>query len=167
MDLYNKATTTPIFRGNIAQTSRVHSTVARHWDFRNANKKLKLQEVPIKTLKMQGNANKTLKMWGKMTPILWRRQSMLWRLWRCRNMPPRILTLHEHAHRGEMMQHWLRIYNLSSFRRKLTSFRFQRYDVKRHHSEGKWCGSNFRAMKWHNLEERWCSLDLQGTRRCP
>ena len=65
-------------------------------------------------------------------------------------MPPRILTLHEHAYRGEMMQHRLRIYNLSSFWRKLTSFRFQRHDVKRHH-----------------LEERWCSLDLQGTRRCP
>ena len=102
-----------------------------------------------------------------MTPNLWRRQSMLRRLWRCRNMPLRILTLHEHAHKREMMQHRLRIYNLSSFWRKLTSFRFQRHDVKRHHSEGRWCGSNFKAMKWHNLEERWCSLDLQGTRRCP
>ena len=102
-----------------------------------------------------------------MTPNLWRRQSMLRRLWRCRNMPPRILTLHEHAHRGEMMQHRLQIYNLSSFWRKLTSFRFQRHDVKQHHLEGRWCGSNFSAMKWHNLEERWCSLDLQGTRRCP
>ena len=102
-----------------------------------------------------------------MTPNLWRRQSMLRRLWRCRNVPPRILTLHEHAHIGEMMQHRLQIYNLSSFWRKLTSFRFQRHDVKRHHSEGRWCGSNFRVMKWHNLEERWCSLDLQGTRRCP
>ena len=49
------------FRGNIAQTSRVHSTVARHQDFRDANKTLKMQGVPIKTLKMQGNANKTLK----------------------------------------------------------------------------------------------------------
>ena len=102
-----------------------------------------------------------------MMPILWRRQSMLPRLWRCWNMPRRILTLHEHAHRGEMMQHRLRIYNLSSFWRKLTSSKFQRHDVKRHHSEGRWCGSNFRAMKWHNLEEKRCSLDLQGTRRCP
>ena len=125
-----------------------------------------MQGVSIKILKMQGNANKTLKMRGKMMPILWRCQSMLWRLWRCRNMPPRILTLHKHAHRGEMMQHWLRIYNLSSFWRKLTLSRFQRHDVKQHHSERRWCGSNFRAMKWHNLEERRCSLNLQGTRRC-
>ena len=81
-------------------------------------------------------------------------------------MSPRILTLHEHAHRREMMQHRLQIYNPSSFWRKLTSFRFRRHDVKRHHSEGRWCGSNFRAMKWHNLEKRWCCLDLQGIRRC-
>ena len=39
--------------------------------------------------------------------------------------------------------------------------------MKRHHLEGRWCGSNFRVVKWHNLEERRCSLDLQGTRRCP
>ena len=70
MDLYNKATTTPIFRGNIAQTSRVHSTIAKHQDFRDANKTLKMQGVPIKTLKMQGNANKNLEDAGKMTPIL-------------------------------------------------------------------------------------------------
>ena len=58
-----------IFRGNIAQTSRAYSTVARHQDFRDANKMLKmqgdaktltLQRALIKTLKMQGNA-KTLK----------------------------------------------------------------------------------------------------------
>ena len=98
---------------------------------------------------------------------IWRRQSMLPRLWRCWNMRPRILTLHEHARKGEMMPHRLQIYNLSSFRRKLTSSRFQRYDVKWHHLEGRWCGSNFRVMKWHNLEERRCSLDLEGTRRCP
>ena len=65
------------------------------------------------------------------------------------------------------MQHRLQIYNLSSFWRKLMSFRFQRHYVKWHHSKGRWCGSNFKAMKWHNLEERWYSLDLQGTRRCP
>ena len=82
-------------------------------------------------------------------------------------MPPRILTLHEHAHRREMMQHRFWIYNLSLFWRKLTLSRFQKHDVKWHHSKGRWCGSNFRAMKWHNLEERWCRLDLQGTRRCP
>ena len=52
MDLYNKATIAPILKGNITQTSKVHSTVARYQDFRNANK----------TLKMQGNANNTLKM---------------------------------------------------------------------------------------------------------
>ena len=62
MDLYNKATTAPILKGNITQTSKVHSTVARYQDFRNANKTLKMQGVPIKTLKMQGNVNKTLKM---------------------------------------------------------------------------------------------------------
>ena len=61
MDLYNKATTLLIFRGNIAQTSRGYSTVGRHQDFRDANKMLKMQGVPIKTLKMQGDANKTLK----------------------------------------------------------------------------------------------------------
>ena len=116
---------------------------------------------------MQGNANKTLKMGEKVTPIFWRCQSMLPRLWRCRNMPSRILTLHEHAHRREMMQHQLRIYNQSSFWRKSTSSRFRRHDVKQHHWEGRWCGSNFRAMKWHNLEKRRCSLDLQGTKRCP
>ena len=44
--------------------------------------------------------------------------------------------------------------------------RFQRHDVKWHHSEGRRCGLNFRVVKWHNLEERWCSLDLQDTRRC-
>ena len=92
---------------------------------------------------------------------------MLPRLRRCWNMLPRILTLHEHAHWGEMMSHRLQIYNLSSFRRKLTSFRFQRHDVKRHYSERRWCDSNFRVMKWHNLEEKWCILNLQGTRRCP
>ena len=101
-----------------------------------------------------------------MMPILWRRQSMLRRLWRCQNMPPRILTLYEHAHRGEMMQHRFQIYNLSSFWRKLTSSRFQRHDVKRHHSERRWWCSNFRARKWHSQEERRCSLDLLGTRRC-
>ena len=82
-------------------------------------------------------------------------------------MPPRILTLYEHAHRGEMMPHRLQIYNLSSYRRKLTSSKFQRHDVKWHHLERRWCGSNFRAMKWHSLEERRCSLNLQGIRRCP
>ena len=82
MDLHNRATTTPIFKGNIAQTSRVHSTVARHQDFRDANKMLKMQEVPIKTLKMQGNANNTLKMLEHAT---------------------KNLTLHEHAHRSKVM----------------------------------------------------------------
>ena len=40
----------------------VYSTVARHQDFKDANKTLKMQGVPTKTLKMQENANKTLKM---------------------------------------------------------------------------------------------------------
>ena len=84
MDLYNKATTTPIFRDNIAQTSRVHSIVAKHQDFKNANKMLKMQGVPIKTLKMQGNANNTLKMSKHAT---------------------KNSTLHEYAHRSEVMQH--------------------------------------------------------------
>ena len=116
MDLYNKATTTPIFRDNIAQTSRVHSIVAKHQDFRNANKMLKMQGVPIKTLKMQGNANNTLKMSEHAT---------------------KNSTLHEHAHRSEVMQHRFQIHDLLSFWRKLTSSRFQRHDVKRHHSEGR------------------------------
>ena len=59
--LYNKVALAPIFRGNIAQTSRVHSTIARHQDFRDANKTLKMQGALIKTLKMQGDAIKTLK----------------------------------------------------------------------------------------------------------
>ena len=50
-----------IFRGNIAQTSRVYSTVARHQDFRDANKTLKMQGVPTKTLKVQEVPTKTLK----------------------------------------------------------------------------------------------------------
>ena len=56
--LYHKA----IFRGNIAQTLKAYSTVARHQDFRDANKMLKMQGVPIKTLKMQGLLIKILKM---------------------------------------------------------------------------------------------------------
>ena len=51
-----------IFSGNIAQTSRAYGTVARHQDFRDANKMLKMQGVPIKTLKMQGLLIKILKM---------------------------------------------------------------------------------------------------------
>ena len=94
MDLYNKATTTPIFRGNIAQTSRVHSTVARHQDFRDANKMLKMQGIPIKTLKMQGNANNTLKMSKRAT---------------------KNSTLHEHAHKSKVMQHQLQIHDPLSF----------------------------------------------------
>ena len=39
-----------IFRGNITQTSRVYSTIARHQDFRDANKMLKMQG-DAKTLK--------------------------------------------------------------------------------------------------------------------
>ena len=42
--LYNEAALAPIFRGNIAQTSRVHSTLARHQDFRDANKTLMMPE---------------------------------------------------------------------------------------------------------------------------
>ena len=51
-----------IFRGNIAQTSKAYSIVARHQDFRDANKMLKMQGVPIKTLKMQGLLIKISKM---------------------------------------------------------------------------------------------------------
>ena len=43
----------------------MYSTVARHQDFRDANKTLKMQGVLTNTLKMQENANKTLKMWEK------------------------------------------------------------------------------------------------------
>ena len=77
------------------------------------------------------------------------------------------LTLNEHAHRSKVTQHRFQIHDLLSFWRKLTLSRFQRHDVKRHHLKGRWCGSNFKAMTWHSLEERQCSLDLQGTRRCP
>ena len=51
-----------IFRGNIAQASRAYSTVARHQDFRDANKMLKMHGVSIKTLKMQGLLVKISKM---------------------------------------------------------------------------------------------------------
>ena len=64
------------FRDNIAQTSRVHCTVAWHHDFKNANKTLKMQGVPIKTLKMQESL-----------PRLWRCKKSLPRLWRCKKMP--------------------------------------------------------------------------------
>ena len=36
--LYNGAALVPIFRGNKVQTSRVHSTVAKHQDFRDTTK---------------------------------------------------------------------------------------------------------------------------------
>ena len=60
----------PIFRGNVAQTSRMHSTVARHQDFGDANKTLKMQGVANKILKMQGVANKILKMQGNANKTL-------------------------------------------------------------------------------------------------
>ena len=139
----------------------MHSIVARHQDFRDANKTLKMQGVPIKTLKIQGNANKTLKMREKMTPILWRRRSMLRRLWRCRHMPRRILTLHEHAYRREMMQHRLQIYNLSSFWRKLTSsdFRDMMWNCITQKGDDEvqilelWSGTN--SEMWENVHRRW------------
>ena len=62
MKSWQHSTLAQIFRSNIAYTSRVYSTVAKHQDFRDANKTSKMQGVPTKTLKMQENANKTLKM---------------------------------------------------------------------------------------------------------
>ena len=98
------------------------------------------------------------------------------RLWRCEKndantlkMPEyatKNLTLHEHALRREIMQHQLQIHDLLSFWRGVTLSKFERHDVERHHFEGRWCGSNFQIVKWHNLEERQCSLNLKGTRRC-
>lgn len=60
--LYNEAALALIFKGNIVQTSRVHSTVARHKDFRDANKTLKMQGVLSRFWRCKGNVNKTLKM---------------------------------------------------------------------------------------------------------
>ena len=73
------------------------------------------------------------------------------RLWHCMDMP--------------LEERWCN----TNFRcwRKVMLSRFQRHDVKQHHSERRWCGLNFRVAKWHNLEDRRCSLDLRGTRRCP
>ena len=59
--LYNGATLAPIFSGNKVQTSRVHSAVANHQDFKDAIETLKMQGALIRTLNMQGDANKTLK----------------------------------------------------------------------------------------------------------
>ena len=72
-DLYNKATTAPTFRGNIAQTSRVHSTVTRHQDFRDANKTLKMHKESLSR--------------KEMPTILWRCQNMPLRILHCTNMP--------------------------------------------------------------------------------
>ena len=62
----------------------MHSTVARHQDFGDANKMLKMQgvankilkmqRVANKILKMQGNANKMLKMHGVANKILKRQE---------------------------------------------------------------------------------------------
>ena len=59
--LYNGAALAPVFRGNKVQTSRVHSTVASHQDFKDAIETLNMQGALIRTLKMQGDDNKTLK----------------------------------------------------------------------------------------------------------
>ena len=48
----------------------VYSTVARHQDFRDANKTSKMQGVPTKTLKMQEKWQQNLEDAGKMTPNL-------------------------------------------------------------------------------------------------
>ena len=42
----------PIFRGDKVQTSRIHSTIARHQDFRDANKTLTMQRALIKLSEM-------------------------------------------------------------------------------------------------------------------
>ena len=47
------------------------------------------------------------------------------------------LKLHEYALRGEMTKHQLQIHNLLSFWRKVTLSKFQRHDVKQHHSKGR------------------------------
>ena len=99
---------------------------------------------------------------------LWRCKDFSLRFRRCqrnlevsRRMPPRLW----HCMDMPLEERWCN----TNFRcwRKVTLSKFQRHDVKWHHSEGRWCGSNFRVMKWHNLEEKRCSLDLEGTRRCP
>ena len=129
----------------------------------DANETLKIQEVPIKTLKMptkpwrcEKNDVNTLKTLEYATKTL-----------KMSEHATKNSTLHKHAHRSKVKQHRLQIHDLLSFWRKLTSSRFQRHDVRRYHSEGRWCGSNFRAVKWHTLEKRQCNLDLQGTRRYP
>ena len=123
------------FRGNIAQTSRVHCTVARHQDFRNANKTLKMQGVPIKTLKMQGNVNKTLKIREK-----WRQyfedarvcyedfedvKTCHQEFWHCTNMP--------------IEERWCN-----------TDFRYIIY----HHFGGSWRCLDFRDMMWNNTTQK-------------
>ena len=119
------------FRNNIAQTSRVHCTVAKHQDFRNANKTLKMQGVPIKTLKMQEYANKTLKIWEKWCQYFEDArvcckdfknvETYHQEFWHCTNMP--------------IEERWCN-----------TNFRYIIY----HHSGGSWRRLDFRNMMWND-----------------
>ena len=116
--LCNEATTTPIFRGNIAQTSRVHSTITRYQEFRDANKTLKMQGVLIKISEMPTKP------------------------WSVKKNAAKTLTLHGHALGGEMMQHQLQMLEdgdivqlletwceIAPLRREMMWFKFQNCEV--------------------------------------
>ena len=113
------------FRGNIAQTSRVHCTVARHQDFRNANK----------TLKMQGNVNKTLKIREKWCQYFEDARvcyedfedvkTCHQEFWHCTNMP--------------IEERWCN-----------TDFHYIIY----HHFGGSWRCLDFRDMMWNNITQK-------------
>ena len=99
--LYNGAALAPIFRGNKVQTSRVHSTVARHQDFRDR----KCKDFSLWFRRCQWN----LEVSRRMPPRLWHCKELSLRPWRCEKNAAKTLTLHGHALRGEMMQHQLQM----------------------------------------------------------
>ena len=129
------STLAQIFRGNIAQTSRVYSTVARHQDFRDANKTSKMQGVPTKTLKMQENANKTLKMREKWCQTFEDARVC------CEDFED-VETCHQefcHCTNMPIEERWCN-----------TDFEYIIY----HHSGGNWHRSDFRDMMWNDTTQK-------------
>ena len=116
-----------------------------------------MQGVPTKTLKMQENANKTLKMREK-----WHQTFKDARV--CCEDFEDVETCHQEFWHCTIMpieERWCNI-----------DFGYIIY----HHSGGSWRRLDFRDMMWNDttqkgddvvqISELWCSLDLQGTRRC-
>ena len=114
---------------------------------------IKISEMPMKNWSFKKNATKTLTLQGALIKVL-----------KMQGDANKTLKFQEEC-RQDFDIAWTCNTNFRCWR-KVTLSKFWRHDVKQHHSEGRWCGLNFRVAKWHNLEERRCSLDLQGTRRC-